>query len=164
MDKEIEEIYFRHVDMVYKICFTYLKNPADTEDAVQDVFIKLMKSKKTFNDYEHEKAWLIVTAGNTCKDMLKHWWNKTTSIDECNETWQEANFLSNGILEIILNLPKKYKMVLYLFYYEGYETAEIAGILNKKPQTVRALISKGRKLVKEKIEAESKKEMLIYGR
>ncbi|GGA04985.1 hypothetical protein GCM10008018_58650 [Paenibacillus marchantiophytorum] len=68
-DKELAELYQRHVDQVYRLCYIYLKNPVDAEDAVQSVFLKLIKSRMVFNDHEHEKAWLIVTTRNYCKDV-----------------------------------------------------------------------------------------------
>ena len=70
-DKELEEIYRRHVDTVYRLCFSFMKNRADTEDLVQDCFLQLLRSEKTFASAEHEKAWLIVTASNLCKNALK---------------------------------------------------------------------------------------------
>lgn len=67
-DEELVKIYNRHVDTVYRICFSFMKNAADTEDMVQETFLKLISCKKKFTSKEHEKAWLIVTASNTCKD------------------------------------------------------------------------------------------------
>jgi len=61
-DKELAELYQRRADLVYRLCFIYLKNPVDVEDAVQSVFLKLIKSPMVFNDHEHEKAWLMSTA------------------------------------------------------------------------------------------------------
>lgn len=73
-DKELAELYQRHADLVYRLCYIYLKNPVDAEDAVQSVFLKLIQSQIMFNDHGHEKAWLTVTTRNYCKDVLKHWW------------------------------------------------------------------------------------------
>lgn len=70
-DEEIEKIYNRHVDTVYRVCFSFMKNEADTEDLVQETFLKLIMSGKSFTSQEHEKAWLIVAASNACKDALK---------------------------------------------------------------------------------------------
>ena len=52
-DKEITEIYNRHVDTVYRVCFAYMKNIADTEDALQETFIKLIKSEPEFQSIEY---------------------------------------------------------------------------------------------------------------
>ena len=70
-DKEISKLYETYADMVYRLCITLLKNPFDAEDAVQNTFLKLIHSRKSFEGPEHEKAWLIVTATNTCKDTLR---------------------------------------------------------------------------------------------
>jgi len=68
---DIEDIYNRHVDTVYRVCFMFMKNKQETEDAVQTTFLKLMNSNIAFKDEAHEKAWLIVTASNVCKKQLK---------------------------------------------------------------------------------------------
>jgi len=81
-NKTFEESYERHFDTVYKLCFSYMKNAADTEDMVADVFEKLLKSGTVFNDVEHEKAWLLRTAINRCKDYFKHWWRSRANIDD----------------------------------------------------------------------------------
>lgn len=75
-DIDIEQIYNRHVSTIYKICYMMLHNVEDAEDTVQTVFIKLMQAKPKLSSAEHEKAWLIVTAKNHCKNILKQSWKK----------------------------------------------------------------------------------------
>ncbi|WP_089609612.1 sigma factor [Dehalobacterium formicoaceticum] len=74
-DKEITDLYNRHVDMVYPISLMLLKNIADAEDATQTTFIKLIASNTLFSNEEHEKRWLIFVTKNICKDMLKSAWH-----------------------------------------------------------------------------------------
>lgn len=69
--EKLTEIYSRNLDTVYRVCWLYMKNKSDTEDAVSDTFVKLMRSDMKFKNREHEKAWLIVTAENVCKDIIK---------------------------------------------------------------------------------------------
>jgi len=155
-DKELMDIYNRHAKTVYRICFIYLKNVSDTEDAVQNIFIKLINYEKNFSDCEHEKAWLIVTAQNHCKNLLKHWWRKKRiEIENVPETSYTQELPFNNILKDVLSLPHKYKIVLYLFYYEGYKTREIAKMLNIKESTVRSRLRVGRKQLKIKIEEDN---------
>ena len=71
--EEFLKIYNRHVDTVYRICFSFMKNSSDTEDMVQETFLKLLSNGKRFESESHEKAWLIVTARNECRGQLKHW-------------------------------------------------------------------------------------------
>ena len=70
-DREITEIYHRQIDTVYRICYSFMKNKPEAEDMVQETFLRLIASGKTFENQRHEKAWLIVTASNLCKDQLK---------------------------------------------------------------------------------------------
>ncbi len=84
-DKEIAEIYIRHSKTVYPVCFAYMKNAADTEDAVQDTFFQLIRSGPAFDNEEHEKAWLIRTASNICKNALRHWWRRPENIEDYHD-------------------------------------------------------------------------------
>ncbi|MCM3292646.1 sigma-70 family RNA polymerase sigma factor [Paenibacillus sp. MER 180] len=149
-DKELAELYQRHVDVVYRLSYIYLKNPADAEDAVQSVFIKLIQSQVVFNDHEHEKAWFLVTTRNYCKDVLKHWW-KSRRVDAKSlpeiSSWngQEA---SGKMLARLLSLPEKYKTVLYLYYYETYSIKEISELIGYKESTIQTQLARGRKLLK----------------
>jgi len=153
-NEELARIYDRHVKTVYRVCFMYMKNQADTEDMVQNTFLRLMRDNTVFQSEEHEKAWLIRTAANLCKDHFRHWWSKTVGLDSAADTAVEQAFNTDGNLEKVLALPSKYKITIYLYYYEGYSTAEIAGILRKNQSTVRSWLSKGRKLLKMEMEGD----------
>jgi len=152
--EELMQIYDRHVDTVYRICFMFMKNGPDTEDMVQNTFIRLMKDKTIFQSEEHEKAWLIRTASNLCKDHFRHWWSKTVGISQVPEPEFEQPFTTDGVLEKVMALPSKYKTAIYLYYYEGYSTVEIAEILKKDPSTVRGYLHKGRKLLRMEMEGD----------
>jgi len=132
----------------------FMKNRADTEDMVQNTFIRLMKDKTVFQSVEHEKAWLIRTATNLCKDHLKHWWNRTVGLDDASEVEVEQAVNTDSTLEKVMSLPPKYKTAIYLYYYEGYTTAEIAKILNKNQSTIRGYLLKGRELLKMEMEGD----------
>lgn len=150
--EEIEEIYNRNVETVYRVCFTYMKNSTDTEDMVQNTFLKLISYNKKFSCVEHEKAWLIVTASNLCKDFFKSKWSKIKNIDDYeNILTEKTDFNIDETLKVIIELPLKYKTVIYMYYYEGYNSNEIAKILNKPKSTVRVYLHKGREILKSKL-------------
>jgi len=126
-----------------------MKNQHDTEDMVQNTFIKLMKDNTKFQSEEHEKAWLIRTATNLCKDYFRSWWSKKrVSMDAAAELATDESQLMDDALKMVLALPDKYKTAIYMYYYEGYSTVEIAKILGKKESTVRGYLHTGRKLLK----------------
>lgn len=113
--------------------------------------MKLMKDKTVFESPEHEKAWLIRTAANLCKDHFRHWWSKTVGMDKVPEKAVEIPFDTDSTFDMIMSLPPKYKTVIYLYYYEGYSTAEIAKMLGKNQSTVRSHLHTARKLLKMKM-------------
>ena len=149
-DKEFVEIYHRNVNIVYKLCYIYLKNSVDAEDAVQSIFLKLLQSNVYFNSCEHERAWLITTAKNHCKDMLRSWWKRKrvdfqtmpdiASRDEYRE--------DKEIIEKLLALPEKYRVVLHLYYIEDYPVKEISKLLDRSESTIRSQLQRGREKLK----------------
>ena len=149
--KEITEIYNRQVDTVYRICFSFMKNTHDTEDMVQETFLRLISSGVGFVSEEHEKAWLIVTASNLCKDTLKKWWRKTEDIDDPTLGLQQSPFEINHVLDAIMKLPADQKCAVYMYYYEGYSTLDIASYLGCPHATVRSRLSRARKTLKKKL-------------
>ena len=150
-DKEIAEIYARHSKTVYRVCFAYMKNPADTEDAVQETFFRLIKSGPAFESEEHEKAWLIRTAANICKNSLKHWWRRREDIESFYDLQSSDEIEIDDVLDAVLALPEKYKTVVYLYYYEGYPGKAIADILKKPQSTVRNYLREARAILKERL-------------
>ena len=117
--EEVASLYRRHVAMVYQICLVLLKNVPDAEDASQNVFRKVMEWDKPFQSPDHERAWLITAARNECKNQLKHWW-RTRRADESvlnTLTWEQPE--DGALWELILSLPEKYRLVLYLHYYRA---------------------------------------------
>ncbi|MCL2082142.1 MAG: RNA polymerase sigma factor [Oscillospiraceae bacterium] len=148
-DREIAELYERHKEKIYRVCFLHMKNAADTEDAVHDTFCKLIQSGTVFNDSTHEEAWLIRTAGNLCKDNLRHWWRKRENLEDYNHLSGQSDI--DHTLSVVLDLPSKYKTVIYLYYYEGYDSVEISKILQKPQSTIRYYLSQARKILKEQL-------------
>lgn len=144
--------YERNYKLVYRLCFTYMKNQAEAEDCTEDVFVKVLTGGFSFNDEAHEKKWLTVTAINLCKDRLKHWWHsKVTPIDEAAEIADENAAPTDETLEVVRKLPTKYKDVIYLHYYMDYKTDEIAAMLKKPPSTVRNHLREARELLRRQI-------------
>ncbi len=148
---DIEAIYTRHFRTVYRVCYAYMKNPADTEDAVQETFFRMIRRQPHFENPEHEKAWLIRTASNICKNELKHWRRTQADLDSHTDLPAPENESSGDLMEAIKALPERYKTVIYLYYYEGYQTAEIAKMLKKPHSTIRNHLREARLLLKERL-------------
>lgn len=126
----------------------FLKNSADAEDLSQDTFLRYLNRDVKFESARHEKAWFIVTASNLCKNEIKSRRRKTQDIDEHIELGFEQNFDSGETLRAIMALPNEYKTIVYMYYYEGYSTPEIAKMLKRPDATVRTRLARARKLLK----------------
>lgn len=140
--------------MLYRIAFSNMKNRADAEDAVQEAFLRYMKSEKPIQNKEHEKAWLIQTTIHICLDILKSgWYQKTVPWNESFENAAKNIYLPYQVrddetLDAVLRLPVHYRNPIYLFYYEDYAIREIAEILNEKEGTIKTRLRRGREEVK----------------
>lgn len=133
-------------DNLIKVAFSYLKNMSDAEEVAQDVFLAYLQSAPVFASDEHEKAWLIRTTINKCKNRLKSgWFSKRTAMpDNLGSLTREEN----SILQEVMSLDEKYRVPIHLHYYEGYSLEEIAEILHSKPATVGTWLARGRKMLR----------------
>ena len=151
-DEQITRIFEQHIDTVYRVCFTYFKgNAMDIDDAVQTVFLNLICSGRSFENAQHEKAWLIVAASNACKNMLKRKSRKDVSLEDWHHRGDQRADKTFGM---ILALPEKYKLAIYLHYYEGYSAREIGAMLGKKQSTIWKHMKVGRDMLRERIAEE----------
>lgn len=151
-EAEINRAVDEYSDIIRRLCMLHLKNYADTEDIFQTVFLKYALSSVEFENKEHEKAWLIRVTINACKDLLKSFFRKrTVSIDQLIEQPAPLPRDHRDVLEAVLSLPKKYKDVVYLYFYEGYTAPQISKILEKNVNTVYTLLTRSKKILKTKL-------------
>ena len=143
----------QYADMVRRICMIHLKNYEDAEDIFQTVFLKYVLRSEPFDSPEHEKAWIIRVTVNACRDLLKSFFrSRTVALDQLIEKPQDMPEDHSDILEAVLELPARFRDVVYLHYYEGYTAPEIGRILKKNPNTVYTLLARARQLLKTKLE------------
>ena len=141
----------RYGSSMLRLACTYLKNRADAEDAVQDVFLKLVQKQPHFNDENHEKAYLLKATANVCRNkLLLFWYRNVGSIDDEKELCFTDEYDSDScVFEAVMKLPVKFRTVVHLYYYEGYKTAEIANLLGKSDAAVRSDLHRARKQLKD---------------
>ena len=149
-EQEVNSAIERYSDMVLRLCMVNLKNSADAEDIFQNVFLKYALSNIVFESEEHEKAWLIRVTVNACKDLLKSFFHsRTISMEELTGYTQTITPEQYTVMEAVWSLPKQYREVVYLHYYEGYTAPEIAGILKRNTNTVYTYLNRGKEMLKE---------------
>ncbi len=144
----IENIVRTYGNTLYRLCFVMLGNESDAEDAVQESFIKYLQKAPSFENTEHEKAWLITVATNQCKDILRfRKRHPQTDLENLRETPQLSS--DSGILEALMTLPEKFRFVLTLYYVEEYRIEDIAKMIGRTPSAVKMRLQKGRRLLEE---------------
>ena len=138
----------KYIDTVFRVALGYTKSATDAEDIVQDVFLALWKEKKAFESEEHIRAWLIRVTVNACKKWHRSPWRKHISYEEYIAAQPETTDAERDILRAVMDLPRKYRLPIYLYYYEEYSTAEIGEILKLPKGTVCTYLSRGREMLK----------------
>lgn len=149
---DVEVLFKRHFSMVYRLCYSYLGSSADAEDAAQTVFLKLLNKPRGFQSEDHERAWLLVCASNLCKDLLKSAGRtRVYTLPEHESPRMGTSDQVDETIDAVLSLPIKYKDCVYLHYYEGYKTGEIAKMLGIPGSTVRNRLREARELLRQKL-------------
>jgi RNA polymerase sigma-70 factor (ECF subfamily) len=146
---------------VYKLAYSYMRNRQDTDDIYQEVFLRFFRKKPEFESEEHEKAWFIRTTINCCKSYFLSGWVKRTMALEERTMGQEDSYEmeeQSDLFYAVMELPVKYRIVIHLFYYEGYTVREIAGLLEEKVTTITTRLSRGREQLREVLDAEAARE------
>jgi len=148
----VSRLVEKYSDMLLRLACTRLDSTADAEDAVQEVFLKLLTTQTSFRDAEHEKAWLIRTTLNRASDIRRAAARKNVPLDAAYDAAvPEAD---NSLLYAVRALPEKYSSVIHLYYYEGYSIKEIAKLLGLPSPTVGTRLKRGRERLRQMLEEE----------
>ncbi len=150
---DIMEICTKYGDRLYAAAFNITRQRQDAEDAVQEALLRLYRSDKEFESEEHVKAWLIRVTINIAKSTCTSFWhrNRVPYEDYMDEIPFEEKS-DRDLMEAVLSLPDKYRIIVHLYYYEGYKTREIADTLKLSENTVKTRLLQSRKLLKNKLE------------
>lgn len=147
-EKDLEKLMQTHGNKLFRLCLLTLGNASDAEDAVQETFIKYLQKAPRFVDEEHKKAWLLTVAANRCRDMLRFKKrHPVVDMDEIKEFTKEKT--ESGILDALMLLPEKYRVVLVLYYVEEYNVDSIAKMVGRTKSAVKMRLQKGRRLLEQ---------------
>ena len=141
-DETISRIVETYSSMLLRLACTRLDDPADAEDVVQEVFLKLLTARPLFRDSEHEKAWLIRTTLHRASDLRRSAARRNVPLEEAAQA--AASQAGSELLTAVRALPEPYSAVIHLYYYEGYSIKEIAKLLGVPTPTVGTRLARGR--------------------
>ena len=155
LDTNIEGIYIKYRDRVFAVGFNYFRNSMDADDVVQETFLKLLRSNKDFESEEHLRNWIMKVAVNECKRVtLSSWFKRRESLEDYTDKLIFEEVGDRDLFDKVMRLPKNYRQVTHLFYYEGFSVKEIAGILGIRETTVTTRLSRARKKLKDQLKGE----------
>ena len=148
-NQQAERLANAYADAILRLSYAYLKNTQDAQDICQTVFVKLLAEPREFDSAEHERAYVLRMAANACKDLLKSPWRKRTCGLETVLEVPAPEAGDGSVLAAVNELPAHYRCVIHLFYYEGYQAAEIGKILGVPTATVHTRLARGRAKLKD---------------
>jgi len=147
-DKEFSALAETYMDTIFRLAFHYLKNRSEADDVTQEVLLKLYCAKKPFESEAHIKHWLIRVTINACKKVLRSPWRRMEPIEDYAGTLVFPSREHSELFDSVMALPVKYRVPLYLHYYEDYSCEEIARFLGVPNATVRTRLRRARELLK----------------
>ena len=149
---DAERLVQTYSDLILRLAYTYLKSTHDAEDICQNIFLKLLTGGMVFDSPEHEKAWILRTAANACKDALRAAHRRCVGLEAVAEA-AAPEPPDSAVLDAVMALPEKYREAVYL-YYEGYSVREVAALLGRSEAAVSAHLSRGRKSLRQTLGGE----------
>lgn len=170
-NEELERIIYRFKDMVYRVAVTHTRNTFEADDVFQEVFLRLVRCEKPFASEEHLKAWLLRLTINCACDLHRSTWAKrVVSYDDAlgkkglsddgdgiEPLWTNSDatddLLQEVTLDAVKHLPATLRSVIYLYYYERMDIAEVARTLGLRPNAVKTRLSRARSKLKKALGA-----------
>ena len=144
--------YDRYGTDVLRLCFMYMRNRADAEDALQETFLKIWRKLDCYEGRNQcsPRSWIMQVACNTCKDQLRKSWRKHEEYPVTIEDLSSLGDASREDRELVMdvmNLPEKYRSVILMVYWYGMTLAETAETLQISQSAVHRRLEKARSMI-----------------
>ncbi|AZV57850.1 sigma-70 family RNA polymerase sigma factor [Clostridium sp. AWRP] len=164
MDEKIEELMDSYGNDVLRMAYLYLKDKYLAEDVFQEVFIKVYKNFSKLKKSSSEKNWIMTITINTCRDLLRISWFKkvilskdvydNSFVDICENVDDKVinKIQHEELLKQVMDMPRKYKEIIILYYYEELSTRDISKVLKIPEGTVRSRLFRARSVLKSNID------------
>ena len=121
----------KYMDTVFRLALHYTKSRSESDDITQEVLLKLYRTDKPFESEDHVRHWLIRVTVNECKRAFLSPWKRTEAIDDYAEQLAFKTPEHSELFHAVMALPQKYRVPIFLHYYEGYSCEEISQFLGR---------------------------------
>ena len=145
-EEVFDRVYRMYGPALYRFCLMQMKNAADAEDVMQEVFVKRLYQAPPFQTAEHERRWLFRVALNQCRDEWKR--SRRTELPLEAAALVAVPEPERALLEQVAALPEKLRTVIHLHYCEGYSQQEIAALLGITVSAVKMRMKRGREALR----------------
>ena len=155
-ETRLERLIREHQVSLKRLCFLYLHDEKLAEDAVQETFLKAYHSLADFRGEASEKTWLTRIAVNACKDMLRSSWfrhvDRRVTPDMLPDQANTRDPQNSELVAAVMNLPRKMREVIILYYYQGMDAQEIADLLGISQPAVSGRLKRAREKLRRALE------------
>lgn len=163
-DRLLTEAMEQYGDYLIRLAFAFVKDKTKAEDIVQESFIRYYITLENFENRSSVKTYLYRITVNECHNYFKSWAYRKTGISSFvnsltihKQTPEDDMLIEESkkqVAQLVDNLPQKYKVVLWLYYYADLSVKEIGDVLNFSPNTVKTRLARGRKIARLSISEE----------
>ncbi len=151
-EEHFTQIVHKYSDSIFRIAFNFCRNRADSDDIVQNVLLKYYKCNKSFESEEHIRNWLIRVAVNESKKLLvSPFKKKIVPFEEIQEKIVFDKQEESDLYYAVMELGAKYRVVVYMYYYEDYSVKEISEFLGVNESTIQTRLMRARGKLREKL-------------
>lgn len=151
-EQEFRRAAEQYLDMVYRTALNYFRHPQDAEDAAQETMLRLWRTDMDFEGEDHLRRFLVRVTLNVCRDFSRSPWRKrTVPLESCREP-EFSTPERSELYQAVMALPAKYRLPLYLYYFEGYAVAEVGELLGLNPSTVQTRLARARAKLRQELE------------
>ena len=149
MDRQLlQDLFEKYGDDVFRLAYSYLGSRADAEDVCQTVFLKLAEHPAKLLPGK-EKNWLLTCAANASKNLKKSFWRRNVTSLETDISFSDPR--NAEVHAAVMALPPAYRLVVHLYYFEGYDQGEIANILHLSRTAVQTRMSRAREMLRKEL-------------
>ncbi|WP_042347784.1 sigma-70 family RNA polymerase sigma factor [Bacillus massiliigorillae] len=159
----LDEIMTKYGQRILELAYSYVGDQSLAEDLTQEIFVKCYKAIHTYNRQSKIKTWLWRIAINHCKDYLRSWYHRKVMITEKITSYAGASKYNvektievhedgKKLAQAVLQLPVKYREVVYLHYYEDLSFKEISSIININENTIKTRMRRAKQLLRQELE------------
>ena len=145
--REPAELARAYAPAIYRLAYARTGSRADAEDIMQEVFVRLLRTRPDFADRAHARAWLLRVAANCANDWFRAPWRRREG--PLTDALPAPEHEDGGVVEAVLALPAKYRTAVHLYYYEELSVAEIAKIMGKSEGAVKSRLFRARALLRD---------------